>query len=229
MAAMARRPEQQVLVPELADDRAKALELVDVSRETIELLDRFVEFLLPWTQKTNLIARSTIPTLWTRHIADSAQLLAQAPEAKVWIDLGPGAGFPGLVIACALAGRRGAAVHLVESVGKKANFLRAAAEHLGVPAVIHNVRIEDFGKNFKEDADVVSARALAPLDKLLHLASPMLHGKAVGLFPKGQDVDAELTGASKYWNIETELVPSLTSRDSRIVVVRKLAPRHLKM
>jgi len=215
----------EVFGSELAHDRELALQLVPVSRETTDRLDRLVELLLPWTQRTNLIARSTIPKLWTRHIADSLQLLPLAPDAKCWIDLGSGAGFPGLVIACALAGRAGAAVHLVESIGKKAAFLRDAVNLLQVPAVIHAVRIEDFGKNFKMRPDVVTARALAPLDDLLKLAQPLLKTGAQGLFPKGQDVEGELTRASKYWNIDADLVPSKTSPQGRIVVVRGLKPR----
>jgi 16S rRNA (guanine527-N7)-methyltransferase len=182
----------------------------------------FVDELLSRAPLINLIARSTIPNVWTRHVADSLQLLPLAPEARCWVDLGSGAGFPGLVIACALADREGATVHLVESTGKKAAFLRDMVERLRVPAVVHAVRIEDFGKNFREKPDVVTARALAPLHELLGLAHPLLRGGARGLFPKGQDVDAELTQASKYWNIEASLVPSKTNADSRIVVVRKL-------
>lgn len=191
-------------------------------------LDCFVEFLLPWTQRTNLIARSTIPTLWTRHIADSLQLLDLAPDARCWVDLGAGAGFPGIVIACALAGRAGAAVHLVESNGKKATFLREAVAHLKIPATVHPVRIEDFAKNSPLKPDVVTARALAPLDHLLELAQPLLKTGALGLFPKGQDVEGELTRASKCWNIDAELVPSKTSPEGRIVVVRGLRRRSSK-
>ena len=133
-----------------------------------------------------------------------------APNASTWIDLGSGAGFPGLVIACALADRAGATVHLVESTGKKANFLREAVKHLDVPAVVHAVRIEDFVKNVSVKPDVVTARALAPLDELLALAHPLLKSGAQGLFPKGQDVAGELTKASKYWTIDAELIPSKT-------------------
>jgi 16S rRNA (guanine527-N7)-methyltransferase len=218
-------PKTELFGSELARDRALALELVPVSRETAARLDRFVEFLLPWTQKTNLIARSTIPAVWTRHIADSLQLLALAPDAKCWVDLGSGAGFPGLVIACALADREGAVVHLVESTGKKAAFLREAVNHLQLPAVVHAVRIEDFVKNFIIRPDVVCARALAPLNELLALAHPLLKTGAQGLFPKGQDVEGELTKASKYWNVDAELVPSKTNPASRIVVVRGLRRR----
>lgn len=229
MAAVASAPKEQLFGPELARDRALMLSLVPVSRETMALLDMFVEILLPWTQKTNLIARSTIPAVWTRHVADSAQLLALAPKAKTWVDLGSGAGFPGLVIACALAGRPGAAVHLVESNGKKATFLREVVSRIALPATVHHVRIEDFVKNFRTRADVVCARALAPLDELLRLAHPLVQNGVPALFPKGQDIEVELTEASKYWNIEAELIPSKTNEQARIVVVRKLARRHLKM
>ena len=112
----------------------------------------------------------------------------------------------------------------MESIGKKAAFLREAVNDLQVPAVVHAVRIEDFVKNFKVKPDVVCARALAPLDDLLELAQPLLKTGAQGLFPKGQDVEGELTKASKYWNIDAELVPSKTSTEGRIVVVRGLAP-----
>jgi len=222
---MAQSTEPAIAAADLSADRARALELTPVSRETEARLDRFVEFLLPWTQRTNLISRSTIPSIWTRHIADSLQLLALAPDAKCWIDLGSGAGFPGLVIACAMADIEGATVHLVESTGKKAAFLREAASHIQVPAVVHAVRIEDFVKNSTVRPDVVCARALAPLDELLKLAHPLLRSGAQGLFPKGQDVEVELTKASKYWNIDAELVPSQTSPQGRIVAVRRLRQR----
>jgi 16S rRNA (guanine527-N7)-methyltransferase len=209
----------------MADDRTRALELTPVSRETASRLDRLVEFLLPWAERTNLIARSTIPQIWTRHIADSLQLLSLAPDARVWVDLGSGAGFPGLVIACAIAERPGAAVHLVESNGKKATFLREAVRHLQVPATVHAVRIEDFVKNNAIKPDVVTARAVSPLNKLLMLAQPLLKRGALGLFPKGQDVGVELTEASKSWTIEADLVPSKTNAASRIVVIRRLSKR----
>jgi 16S rRNA (guanine527-N7)-methyltransferase len=225
---MAETSKQNIAPADLAADRARALEMVPVSRETAAKLDVFVAHLLRVAPHLNLIARSTLPNVWTRHIADSLQLLPLAPDAKCWIDLGSGAGFPGLVIACAVADREGATVHLVESTGKKAAFLREAVNLLQVPAVIHAVRIEDFGKNFKIRPDVVTARALAPLDELLKLAQPILKTGALGMFPKGQDVEGELTKASKCWNIDAELVPSKTSPEGRIVVVRGLQPRSPK-
>jgi 16S rRNA (guanine527-N7)-methyltransferase len=208
-----------------AVDQAEALRLVPVSEQTGRLLGQFVALLDERSARFNLISRSSRGTIWTRHVADSLQLLALAPEAKTWVDLGSGAGFPGLPIACALAGSPGATVHLVESVAKKAAFLREAVEQLKVPAVVHHVRIEDFVKNFRESPDVVTARALAPLNRLLTLAEPLLKKSALGLILKGQDIDAELTEASKYWNIDVDLVPSKTSPQSRIVVVRGLRRR----
>jgi 16S rRNA (guanine527-N7)-methyltransferase len=214
-----------VVRPDLATDRATALALVAVSRETEARLDRFVEVLTAWQQHTNLIAASTEPTLWTRHIADSLQLTALAPQSRIWVDLGSGGGFPGLVIACALADTPGAQVHLVESSTKKAAFLREAAQTIAAPAVVHAVRIEDFVADAPDSIDVVTARALAPLAKLLTAAYPLLKRGAVGLFPKGQDVGAELTEAAKCWNIQAALAPSLTNPTSRIVIVRSVEPR----
>ena len=135
------------LSPELAADRSRALALTPVSRETLDRLDRFVAVLLEWQQRMNLIASSTEPKLWTRHIADSLQLLALAPQARIWVDLGSGAGFPGVVLACALADRPGARVHLVERSTKKAAFLREAVHATGAPAEVHAVRLEDFVEN----------------------------------------------------------------------------------
>ncbi len=134
--------------PALAADRAKALALTPVSRETLERLDRFVALLLDWQGRMNLIAPSTIPTIWTRHIADSLQLLDLARNARIWIDLGSGAGFPGMVIACALADTPGATVHLVESTKKKAAFLSEAQQVTGAPAKIYPERIETFVPTF---------------------------------------------------------------------------------
>jgi 16S rRNA (guanine527-N7)-methyltransferase len=211
-------------VIDLSADRESALALTPVSRETSARLDRFVELLIAWQKHTNLVARSTMPVIWTRHVADSLQFLDLAPQAKVWVDLGSGAGFPGIVIACALAGTEGAKVHLVESIGKKATFLREAAQVTIAPATIHAMRIEDFVDKAPESIDVVTARALAPLPKLLTLAYPLLKKGALGLFPKGQDVASELTEAAKYWKIEHSLIRSRTAEKAQILVVRHLEP-----
>jgi 16S rRNA (guanine527-N7)-methyltransferase len=210
---------------DLAADRARALALVPVSRETAGRLDRFVASLLHWQQRINLIAPSTERTVWTRHIADSLQLVGLAPNARVWADLGSGAGFPGLVIACALADVADARIHLVETNLKKIAFLREAVRATDAPAIVHAARIEDFAADPPEAVDAVVARALAPLPKLLSLASPLLKSGALGLFPKGQDAASELTEASKSWKIQAGLMQSRTDPKSHIVVVRELEPK----
>jgi 16S rRNA (guanine527-N7)-methyltransferase len=205
---------------DITADRARALELTPVSRETSARLDEYVDLLLKWQQRTNLIAPATIRQVWTRHVADSLQLLSLAPAARTWVDLGSGGGLPGLVLACALADTVGATVHLVESNAKKAAFLRETTRALRLPALVHARRIEDFTQALADSPDVVTARALAPLTRLLAYAEPLLKKGVQGLFPKGQDVEAELTEASKYWKIEMVLLPSKTSQDGRIVVVK---------
>lgn len=211
----------------LAHDRARAVALApqSVSRETWSRLDRLVTLVVERQRQMNIIAPSTIPQIWTRHVADSLQLLPLAPGALRWVDLGSGAGFPGLAIACALTGTPGAEVHLVESTQKKAAFLSEATRELGLPVVVHPIRIEDFAAKNQIRFDVVTARALAPLPKLLGYAIPLLKTGTVGLFPKGQDVEAELTEASKYWNIQAELVPSTTDPRGRIVVLHRAKKR----
>lgn len=208
----------------LAQDREQALLLTPVSRETEARLDRFVPFVLNWQRRLNLIAPSTEPIMWTRHVADSLQLLALAPDARIWADLGSGGGFPGLVIACALADTPGARVHLVESNGRKAEFLREAAGSLGLPANVHAIRIADFVKAPPEPIEAVTARAVAPLGELVTMAYPLLINGALGLFPKGQAVEVELTEATKCWKIHATLASSLTDPKARIVVVRKVEP-----
>ena len=206
-------------------DRDRALALTPVSAGTARRLDQFVERLLQTQAHTNLIAPSTIPMIWTRHIADSLQLLKRAPNAKIWMDFGSGAGFPGLVIAAALADVPGASVHLIESTKKKAAFLSDVARHIGAPVKVYPVRIEDFVNNATPMPDVVTARALAPLDKLFAWAHPLLSRGVPAFFLKGQDVEAELTEASKSWTINASLIPSLTDPRGRIVHVRGLKRR----
>jgi 16S rRNA (guanine527-N7)-methyltransferase len=214
-----------VTLPDLKADRARALALVPVSRETAARLDHYVALLLDWQSRMNLIAASTVPMLWTRHIADSLQLLAILPQARQWADLGSGAGFPGVPIACALADQSSAEVHLIESNKKKAAFLHEAVRVTGAPALVHAERVADFARGFRGRFEVVTARALAPLPELLSIAYPLLKSGAQGLFPKGQDVDAELTEATKCWSIQASFVPSRTDPKSRIVVIRAAKPK----
>jgi 16S rRNA (guanine527-N7)-methyltransferase len=207
-------------------DKTAALALTPVSRETEARLDRFVELLLQWQAKTNLVAPSTLPHLWTRHIADSLQLLTLAPSAKVWVDLGSGGGFPGVVLACALADTSGAVVHLVERNARKAAFLREALRVAGARGVVHGKRIEDIVDSPAGPIDCVTARALAPLHELVGFAEPLVRRGAKAFFLKGQDVGAELTEATKYWNIEPILHSSLTGGQGWIVELDSIARRN---
>jgi 16S rRNA (guanine527-N7)-methyltransferase len=203
-------------------DRARALGLVPVSRETVEICDGLVGLLKRWQRAKNLVGPATLAEVWTRHVADSAQLVALAPEAKRWLDLGSGAGFPGLVIAACVRDRPGSEVHLIESNGRKAAFLREAARQFALPVIVHNARIEDVVPSLGEDFDVVTARALAPLTDLLAMTRNLLKTGTVGLFPKGQDVERELTEASKCWRFKVSLADSKTDPKARIVRIDTL-------
>lgn len=205
---------------QIAQDREQALGLVPVSRETLSRLDRFVELLLARNQITNLIAKSTVPHVWTRHVADSLQLASLA-QGRTWVDLGSGGGFPGLVIACTIPEHDRGVVHLIESRDRKAAFLRDAAQTIGVPAVIHRGRLEELVPKL-EPVNVVTARALAPLPKLLEYVEPLVAKGAKALLMKGQDIETELTQAAKYWKIRSEIVPSKTDPSGRILVVFEL-------
>jgi 16S rRNA (guanine527-N7)-methyltransferase len=208
----------------IAEDKAAALKLAPVSRETEARLDRYVALLLAWQAKTNLVASSTLPHLWTRHIADSLQLVALAPSAKRWADLGSGGGFPGIVLACVMAETPGASVHLVERIAKKAAFLREAVRVTGSPGVVHLAEIGDNVDRITGPVDCVTARALAPLHQLIGFAEPLVRNGAKALFPKGQDVEAELTEAAKYWTIQPQLHQSRTG-DGWIVELDTIQPR----
>jgi 16S rRNA (guanine527-N7)-methyltransferase len=193
-------------------DKAAALALTPVSREAEARLDRYVDLLLQWQAKTNLVASSTLPNLWTRHISDSLQLLALAPAAKIWIDLGSGGGFPGVVLACALAETPGAMVHLVERNARKAAFLREALRITGAAGTIHLTEIGDYVDSVPGAVDCVTARAVAPLHQLVGFAEPLVGKGTKALFLKGQDVEAELTEATKYWKLTLGLHASLTGQ-----------------
>jgi 16S rRNA (guanine527-N7)-methyltransferase len=207
-----------------AEDRAAALALHPVSRETEERLDLLAYELRRWQEVKNLVGPGTLEAVWTRHIADSLQLLDIVPEAKSWVDLGSGAGFPGLVLGIAALERDGMRVDLVESNGRKCAFLRHVARLTGAPVAVHQARLEDVIGRFA-GSDVVTARALAPLSRLLASAEPLLTTGTTGLFPKGREVEGELTEAAKSWRFEAELVPSRTDSAARIVRIHSLKAR----
>jgi 16S rRNA (guanine527-N7)-methyltransferase len=196
-----------------------------VSQETMERLVTFRRLLADWSRRMNLIGPKELDLFWSRHVLDSAQLLKFTPEARRWADLGAGAGFPGLVLACFLADAPEAAVHLVEATGKKAKFLEAVVEELRLPARVFNCRIESFGPG-EGRYDVVTARALAPLPRLIAYAKPILDRGAIGLFPKGANLDAELAAASDVLNggaYRADVLESLSDPRGRIVRITKAA------
>src|SRR6187549_1191841 len=206
-------------------DKASALALTPISPETEARLDRYVSLLVEWQAKTNLVAPSTLPNLWTRHIADSLQLLDLAPAAKTWVDFGSGGGFPGVVLACALAETPGVNVHLVERNAKKAAFLREAVRITSAAATVHLAGIGDIVDRIGGRVDCVTARALAPLHQLVGFVEPFVRDGAKALFLKGQDVEAELTEATKYWNIEPRLYSSRTGGQGWIVELDRIERR----
>jgi 16S rRNA (guanine527-N7)-methyltransferase len=218
----AKPPVEGSLERRLEADRTAALALTPVSRETEVRLDRFIDLLQTWQAKTNLVSPSTLPMLWSRHISDSLQVLALAPAAKVWVDFGSGGGFPGMVLACALADTPGAVVHLIERNGKKASFLREALRVTGAAAVIHLADIKDTVDRLAGPVDCVTARAVAPLHQLIGFAEPLVKKGAKALFLKGQDVEVELTEATKYWNIRPRLHASRTGGHGWIVELDRI-------
>lgn len=207
-------------------DRAAALALTPVSRETERRLDRYVDLLLEWQAKTNLVASSTLPNLWTRHISDSLQLLSLAPSSRIWVDLGSGGGFPGVVLACALAETQGAMVHLVERNAKKAAFLREALRVTNSPGQVHLADIGYSVDRITGPVDCVTARAVAPLHQLIGFVEPLVRRGAKALFLKGQDVEAELTEATKYWKIKPNLHSSRTGGQGWIVEIDHIERRN---
>jgi 16S rRNA (guanine527-N7)-methyltransferase len=165
------------------------------------------------------------PSSLTRHVSDSLQLLQLAPAAKVWVDLGSGAGFPGVVLACALRDTPDAMVHLIERNAKKAAFLREAIRITNAPGKVHLADIGEIVDRIAGAVDCVTARAVAPLHQLVGFAEPLVRRGAKALFLKGQDVDTELTEATKYWNIKPHLHPSRTSGQGWIVELDRIERR----
>ena len=187
-----------------------------VSHETMAKLDRYGEMLTEWNAKFNLIAESTLPIIWQRHFLDSAQLIKYFPNnVQTVTDLGSGAGFPGIILSIIGSFK----VSLIESIGKKANFLRAVIGELDLNADVHSVRIESMhGVKF----DIVTARALKPLPLLLKLAMPLIKKDSVAVFLKGQKLDAELTESSKYWKFDHEIFQSLSDPSGRVLKISNL-------
>lgn len=207
------------------DDLSRDL---NVSRETLSALKLYGDLLIEWQAKFNLVSAKTIPDMWHRHFLDSAQILDRASKKNpVWLDFGSGAGFPGLVVAILLRERGGGTVHVVESIGKKARFLQEVVDRTigpesGVEVHVHRERVE---KMAPFEVDVISARACASLDKLLGYGQRFAGPDSIFLFPKGQDVDQELTEAAKYWNIDLDKYSSQTDPLAVILRINRLSRR----
>ena len=202
--------------------RDRVLAEAGVSRETGACLDTYVAQLRRWQTVKNLVGPATLREVWTRHVADALQLIALAPEATRWLDLGSGAGIPGLLLAIAGRERPDFTVDLVESNARKCAFLMETARLTQAPARVHNSRIEDI-IDTRIGAEIVCARALAPLTQLLAWTEPLLKTGTVALFPKGRDVQSELTEAAQRWKFVYDLLPSRTDSDARIVRVTALS------
>lgn len=186
--------------------------------QAIADLERYRSYLIEWNEKMNLVGPATLDVFWSRHAWDSAQILPLAPDALTWADLGTGAGLPGIVLAILGKDRPGFHVHLVDSLTKRCRFLTEVVNGLELPATVHNSRAEDLSLT----VDIVTARACAPLSRLMGYAQPYFKRGAQALFLKGQDVASELEDAAKTWNFEADVSPSLSDSRGQIVRVRRL-------
>ena len=182
-------------------------------------LERLQEMLGDWNERMNLVGPSGLADFWSRHVWDSAQLVKSAPAARRWADLGSGAGFPGLVLAILLKDEPGARVELVESLAKRCRFLEAVAGALALPVQVRHARAEDLAL----PVEVVTARAVAPLTRLLAFAKPTLDLGAVGIFLKGRGAEAEVAEARKTWRFELASTPSLSDPQGRVLRIWDVA------
>lgn len=199
-------------------DAASFAAAAHASPQAVADLERYRSYLVEWNEKMNLVGPATLDIFWSRHAWDSAQILPLAPEALTWADLGTGAGLPGIVLAILGKDRPGFHVHLVDSLTKRCRFLTEVVDGLALPASVHNSRAEDLSLT----VDIVTARACAPLSRLMGYAQPYLKRGAEALFLKGQDVAAELEGARRAWDFEADVSPSLSDARGQIVRVRRL-------
>jgi 16S rRNA (guanine527-N7)-methyltransferase len=212
-------------------DREGFARVAGVSRETAERFEIWRALLVDWNARINLVGGSTLADFWRRHALDSAQIVDLVPDTESprtsprrWVDLGSGAGFPGLAVALALEGAgRTDEVHLVESNQKKAAFLREAVRATGSRAVVRAMRVEALAAlSAPERFDVVVARACAPLTRLLGYASSLWKDDSVGVFLKGREAEAELTLAAKSWRFQFDLQPSRSDPFGRVVLIERL-------
>jgi 16S rRNA (guanine527-N7)-methyltransferase len=207
----------------MKDSPEALVRALDVSRETVERLVTHRQLLAAWAPRINLVGPRELDEYWVRHALDCAQLVRLAPGACRWVDLGSGAGFPGLIVACMLAGGEGVSVDLVEPSAKRAAFLREAIRETGAPARVCQRRAEDLSPDTAYD--VVTARAFAPLPRIMSYATRLISGGALGLFLKGADAAAELEAARRDFTLDAELLPSLADPGGRVVRITAAAPK----
>ena len=203
--------------------------VIAVSRETQSKFEQYVTLLEQWQPRINLVAPSTMSEIWTRHVADSAQTFALHRKARHWIDIGSGAGFPGLITALLLADSGGGRVELIESSGKKCAFMNTVIREtglrsMGVDVTVHNERIEKCLPRL-QDCDAVSARALASLNDLLTMTAPRLEGDCVGVFAKGREHQQEIELAKKDWRFDYDVYDSRFGDGSCLVTVRNVSKK----
>ncbi|MEA2758280.1 MAG: rRNA (guanine527-N7)-methyltransferase [Methylobacteriaceae bacterium] len=202
----------------LAEDREAALRLVPLSDVDQQRLNIYQDLLLRWQGMLNLVSGATVPHLWTRHIADSAQLRNLAPNALRWADLGSGGGFPGMVVAILLTGTPGARVHLIERDKRKGAFLQTVSRETGAAASVHTAPVEEIVSTLR-DIEIVTSRAVAPLPRLVQWSLPLLQGGARGLFHKGRSVQQEIAAVLEE-SVDLSTLASRTDSSGRIVSVR---------
>ena len=220
----ARRDNDPPLRISSAEDFARD---ISVSRETVDRLKIYESQLRKWQRAVNLVAPASLPDIWLRHFADSIQLAPLVPKsAKSLVDLGSGGGFPGLVLAAEFAASGGPSVTLVESDQRKCAFLREAARAMEISVEILSTRIEnDANLDALDCCDVVTARALAPLHKLLSFVVPFVSSETTCVFLKGRDAAREIAEAQINWNFDVAEHPSVTDPEARIVVVRNIVSK----
>ncbi|MEP0521615.1 MAG: 16S rRNA (guanine(527)-N(7))-methyltransferase RsmG [Hyphomicrobiales bacterium] len=212
-------------------DQAQFQQDFKVPADQMERLARYADLLRDWQKAKNLVSQTTLQSLWHRHISDSYQLLAFGREEAHWLDIGSGAGLPGIIVALAIlkpveSPNRARSVTLLEANGRKCMFLKAVSRETQIPANIINARIEQFSlEKLPETPDYITARALAPLPKLCGLISRFMGSETVALIHKGQDFASEIEEATKYWDFDVLQHPSRIEDGSVILAISNLKSR----
>jgi 16S rRNA (guanine527-N7)-methyltransferase len=209
----------------LSEASAQALlsSSIGASRETLDRFRVYQALLERWAPRINLVGASTLPNFWSRHILDSAQILPLAPESALsWVDFGSGAGFPGLVLSALLVDRPNASMRLIEASAKRCAFLREAARAMETQVEIIQAKLEDVTPS---PCDVITARAFTSLDRLIAYAVPWLHDQSQALFPKGEEVEAEIAEASTRWQFQSIVYPSISDSRGCVVKISNCHPR----